>query len=196
MKHFSEMTAAAERIADAAEGLVQHHGYNGFSYDDVAKLVGLRKPSIHHHFATKAELVATVAQRYTHRFSEKLRAVDAAHADALKRLAAYADLFEATYAQDRRLCVCGMLGSEADNLPEAVALEVQGFFRANLSWLKLNFAAARQQGRLAAALSPALAAEAFLCALEGAMVVGRGLRGDLRPARVGRSWLLAVRARG
>ena len=40
MKHFSEISPTAERVVDAAEGLVQQHGYNGFTYDDVAQLVG------------------------------------------------------------------------------------------------------------------------------------------------------------
>ena len=75
MKHFSEISPTAERVVDAAEGLVQQHGYNGFSYDDVAQLVGIKKPSIHHHFPKKGELVAVVAQRYTHRF----RAVSYTH---------------------------------------------------------------------------------------------------------------------
>ena len=60
MKHFSEISPTAERVVDAAEGLVQQHGYNGFSYDDVAQLVGIKKPSIHHHFPKKG------AVSYTH----------------------------------------------------------------------------------------------------------------------------------
>ena len=80
MKHFSEISAMAERVVDAAEGLVQRRGYNGFSYDDVAIIVGIKKPSIHHHFPTKAELVAVVAQRYTHRFRTALLEVEGRHA--------------------------------------------------------------------------------------------------------------------
>jgi len=53
MKDFSELTATAVRVLDAAEGLIQQQGYNGFSYDDVARLVEIKKPSIHHHFAKK-----------------------------------------------------------------------------------------------------------------------------------------------
>ena len=34
MKDFAELGASAERVVDAAEGLIQEHGYNGFSYDD------------------------------------------------------------------------------------------------------------------------------------------------------------------
>ncbi|MGH8365748.1 MAG: TetR/AcrR family transcriptional regulator, partial [Pseudomonas sp.] len=94
MKHFSEISPTAERVVDAAEGLVQQHGYNGFSYDDVAQLVGIKKPSIHHHFPKKGELVAVVAQRYTHRFREELLSIEGQHAKAPDRLTAYAALFE------------------------------------------------------------------------------------------------------
>jgi hypothetical protein len=44
-------------VVDAVEGLVQLHGYNGFSCDDVARLVGIKKPRIHHHSPKKAERV-------------------------------------------------------------------------------------------------------------------------------------------
>ncbi len=100
MKHFSEMSESALRVVDAAEGLIQERGYNGFSYDDVAKLVGIKKPSIHHHFATKGDLATTVAQRYTHRFREQLLRIEVQHAKAEDRLTAYATLFENTFAAD------------------------------------------------------------------------------------------------
>ena len=46
MKHFSDATPTAEKVLDAAEGLLQHRGYNGFSFDDVTQLVGNKKSSI------------------------------------------------------------------------------------------------------------------------------------------------------
>ena len=77
MKHFSEITDSAECVVDAAEDLIQQHGDNGFFYDDISRVIGIKKPSIHHHFPTKAELVAVVVQRYTHRFSECLAQIAA-----------------------------------------------------------------------------------------------------------------------
>jgi TetR/AcrR family transcriptional regulator, transcriptional repressor for nem operon len=181
MKHFSEITSSAERVVDAAEGLVQRFGYNGFSYDDIAQKIGIKKPSIHHHFATKSELVATVAQRYTHRFLEQLDLIESTHADAPARLDAYVMLFEQTYAQDRQLCVCGMLGSEANDLPKNVANEVQEFFSRNLAWLA-HVITAGYQGKKAIHRDEAhTRAMTFLCTLEGAMMVGRGLRSNLGP---------------
>ncbi len=76
MKHFSEISPMAELVVDAAEGLIQEPGHNGFSYDDVARIVGIKKPGIHHHFPTKSELASVVAQRYTHRFREHLLQIE------------------------------------------------------------------------------------------------------------------------
>ena len=97
MKHFTELTSSAERIVDVAEALIRERGFNGFSYEDIAREVGIRKPSIHHHFAAKADLGAVVAQRYTHRFHERLVQIEQAHADPAERLHAYAGLFQQNY---------------------------------------------------------------------------------------------------
>ncbi len=192
MKHFSDISASAERVVDAAEGLIQERGYNGFSYDDVASLIGIKKPSIHHHFATKSELAAIVAQRYTHRFREHLLRIEGQHAEAPERLTAYAALFEATYIRDQKLCVCGMLGAEANSLPEQVVGEVDNFFAANISWLNMVIAAGQQQGQISNKQSAEEIAQAFLCAMEGAMIVGRRTTQAQGPARVGLTFLQAI----
>lgn len=192
MKHFSEISPTAERVVDVAEGLIQQHGYNGFSYDDVAQLVGIKKPSIHHHFPKKGELVAVVAQRYTHRFRKELLSIEGQHAKAPDRLTAYSALFERTFAKDRRLCVCGMLGAESDSLPDAVASEVDRFFKVNLDWLTLVVADGQHAALITSNSSAEALAEAFLCALEGSMVVGRGMRSPCGPAEVGNTFLSTV----
>lgn len=195
MRHFSELGASAERVVDAAEALIQHAGYNGFSYDDVARQVGIRKPSIHHHFPTKAELVATVAQRYTHRFREQLLGIEGRHATARKRLQAYAELFQRTFEHDRRLCVCGMLGAEADALPEGVTSEVERFFAVNLDWLAQTIAAGQADGSLRQDTPSRALAEMVLSALEGAMVVARAGSTKMTPHSVGATLVSSLLAR-
>lgn len=179
----------AARVMDAAEALIQQRGYGGFSFDDVAQVVGIRKPSVHHHFRTKADLVAALALRYCERFESALAAIDIARPDPLARLKAYVNLFAATYAKDRRLCVCGMLGAEADALPADVAEVVAGFFQLNLSWLAAAFRDAQRSGQVSSAQRSRALAELMLSTLEGAMVVGRGVRGGGGPAVVGKTLL-------
>jgi TetR/AcrR family transcriptional repressor of nem operon len=184
----------AERVMDVAEALIQQRGYGGFSFDDVAQAVGIRKPSVHHHFRTKAELVAMLARRYTERFESALAAIDVARRDPLARLKAYVQLFATTYAQDGRLCVCGMLGAEADALPAEVADAVAGFFQLNLTWLTAAFRDAQRSGQLTTGQRAPHLAELMLSALEGAMVVGRGSRSGAGPAAVGKNLLASLAA--
>jgi len=174
MKHFSELSPAAERIVDEAEDLVKQLGFNGFSYEAIAQRVGIRKPSIHHHFPSKAELVVVMTQRYAYRFQQRLEDIRSRHASACARLRAHAALFEETFRHGRRLCVCGMLGSEMDSLPDPLRTEVHGFFAFNLSWLEAVIAAGQAQHELHALPAPAKLAALWLSALEGSMLVGRG----------------------
>ena len=194
MRHFSDASPTAEKILDAAEGLLQQRGYNGYSFDDVALLVGIKKPSIYHHFATKAELACVVAQRYTHRFRAALLDIEGSHARAPERLAGYVALFEKTFVQDQRLCVCGMLGAEAQSLPPDVIAEVRRFFEANLVWLTQVMVEGQSQGLIRPLPEASVLAEAFLCALEGAMVVGRGLPSVRGPGAVGASMIFTLLA--
>lgn len=175
MKQFSDLTPSAERIVDAAEGLVQSLGYNGFSYEDIARIVGIRKPSIHHHFPSKMELGVVVVQRYTHRFREALLRVEGQTSKVPAQLLAYADLFEATYEHGRRLCICGMLGAEHDSLPPEIQQEVRRFFAVNIAWLAEVFARGLADGSLRSLRSAQDLAEVYISALEGAMMVGRAL---------------------
>jgi AcrR family transcriptional regulator len=57
-------TSTSGKILDTAQTLIVAGGYNGFSYADIAAAIGIRKVSIHHHFPTKAELVAVLVDRY------------------------------------------------------------------------------------------------------------------------------------
>lgn len=59
-------------LLDSAESLARMRGYNGFSYADLSREVGIRKASIHHHFPTKADLALAVLERYRREFTAGL----------------------------------------------------------------------------------------------------------------------------
>lgn len=189
VKQFSELSASAERVVDAAQRLIQQYGYNGFSYDDIAREIDIKKPSIHHHFRTKADLVHTIVQRYADRFATLLRGIDASGGDAPARLARYGALFAATYEQDRRLCVCGILGAEAAAMSPEVALDVRAFFQLNLDWLAATIGEGERAGLLRVRGSAGEQAYGLLSTLEGAMMVGRGCGSDHSPAKAGATYV-------
>lgn len=188
----TDESGTAARVMDVAQALIQQRGYAGFSFDDVATVVGIRKPSVHYHFRTKAELVAATTSRYTERFESALAAIDITRDLPLTRLKAYVELFGATYAQGGRLCVCGMLGAEADGLPAEVVDAVKAFFALNLQWLTVTFRDAQREGVLHTSPSSKALAELLLSTLEGAMVLGRGGRVGGGPLAVGKTLLRSL----
>ena len=82
----------AERILDAANALLINRGYSAFSYADIAETVKIRKASIHHHFPTKAGLVAAVLRRHRARISEGMKALDDQIENPLVRIKNYLEI--------------------------------------------------------------------------------------------------------
>ena len=162
----------ATRILDVAERLVQTSGFNGFSYADISAELGITKASLHHHFATKAELGRALIERYSEAFSAALKVVDQRGGDAAAKLERYVKLYEEVLREER-LCLCGMLAAEYSTLPEPLQKEIRRFFDANETWL----AGVIDQGRRAKIFhsrgSAREVARMLLSALEGAMLVAR-----------------------
>ncbi len=82
--------STSDDILTCARSLIVTGGYNGFSYADVARVVGIRKASIHHHFPAKADLVRVLVARYREEAQKGLEAIGHHHADPADQLCAYA----------------------------------------------------------------------------------------------------------
>jgi TetR/AcrR family transcriptional regulator, transcriptional repressor for nem operon len=162
------VTTTAERILDSAQTLVQVRGYNGFSYADISAELAITKPSIHHHFPTKAALAEALIARYREQFAAALKEVDDNTGSARQRLVDYAGLYAATFARGGRICLCGVFAVDAESLPAEVRRATDGFFDDQRRWVAGVLAEA---GVPAARTGPA--AEAYLAALEGALLLAR-----------------------
>jgi len=163
----------AARILDIAERLVQSRGYNAFSYADVAHAVGIRKASLHYHFATKADLGQALVSRYRQVFLEALAAIEAREAGAPERLRDYVALYDAVLRK-KRMCMCGMLATDAATLPRAMRDSVARFFDENVAWLARVLDQGRKRKELRFEGTTASMASFFVSTLEGAMLIAHG----------------------
>ena len=78
------MTDTKTAILDAAQALIQTRGFTAMSFQDIAEIVGIKKPSIVHYFASKTELGSAVVQRYHLVIQEALARVDADEAKSAR----------------------------------------------------------------------------------------------------------------
>lgn len=170
-----------EKILLAAREQIQHKGYNGFSYADLAIAVGIRKASIHHHFPTKAMLAEEVAAKYRHDFMAALQVIETGRTTRIKQLESYIHLFRKTLEEDRKVCLCIMLASNSETLPDAVRMEVRTFFQDNEAWLTRLLTKGQKEGDFELKSEASQISKSIISALEGAMVIAESV-GD--PSRL------------
>lgn len=161
-----------EQILTSAQRLVQQRGFNGFSYADIADEVGIRKASLHHYFPTKTDLGLALIEAYSAQIDSALISISGSSLPIDKKLAAFAALFRGALKADR-MCLGGMLATEALTLDGAMLPSLKRFFVRSTEWLTEILAAGKSQQLLVLSGTTADHARVLLSALQGALLIAR-----------------------
>lgn len=164
-----------DRIFEIAQRLIQQRGVNGFSYADIAKEVGVSKPSLHHHFATKTDLIARLMERYTGQLKEYLDNASRTHTSADEKLTAYFELYRQNLSNER-VCMGGMLSAEALTLDPSIHPLLSRFFDYQQEWLTEVLKKGELSGELKLKETAEQQASVIIAALQGALVVSRAAK--------------------
>lgn len=167
-------SSTADDILACSRALIVSGGYNGFSYADIAKIIGIRKPSIHHHFPSKAELVKTLVERYLIEAKQGIDNLERAVPGPFDQLRTYIDYWKACIGDESApFCVCALLANELPALPQEVALQVRAYFRFLSGWLTSVLERGAAQGVVTLTDTPRVEAEGFMASVHGAMLSAR-----------------------
>jgi TetR/AcrR family transcriptional repressor of nem operon len=160
-----------DQLLEHALVLLRRRGFNGFSYRDLAELVGVKTSSIHYHFPTKEDLVLAAVTEYSNRVASQLRAID----DTLpstERARRYLKLWHDS-ANGDLICLAGMLSTEAMSLPESVHRVLKDFYTMNEAWIVhlLGQSSAPRDNPLP--LPPKAIAQAVFATLQNGLIASR-----------------------
>ena len=146
-----EISTTREEILNVARNLIQTRSYLGFSFQDVADQVGIRKPSLYHHFQTKEALGVEVLQEATAAFR---RWAAATSPTAGRKLSAYFDLYRWDLRAGSSMCPAGALAPGWDCIEPKLRNAVRSLRDEQVQWLSRVFSAdprnRRRAGELAA----------------------------------------------
>lgn len=174
------MTDTATRILDTAQEMIQSRGYTAMSFQDIAEQVGIRKPSIIHHFPSKAALGAAVIQRYRETFAFQLSEVkNDPNKTAWDALEFYFSPYLHFATMPDKVCLCGALAGEIPTIPQQMREEVKRFMEDHQTWLASILRQGRKDGQFQLAEPPMRLARMFFNSLQGALLVKRST-GDMR----------------
>jgi AcrR family transcriptional regulator len=87
----SSMSSSRDKLLDTAEALFARRGFGGVGLREVARLSGLSKSALFHHFPTKVDLYGAVLERILGEALESVRSAERATGSAMKRLVAFAE---------------------------------------------------------------------------------------------------------
>ncbi|HKV11065.1 MAG TPA: TetR/AcrR family transcriptional regulator [Thermoanaerobaculia bacterium] len=160
-------------ILDVAQELLQTRGFNAFSYQDIADRVGIRKASIHYHFAGKEELGVALVDRFRRGGRAWARQLAAKGASPREKLEAIFDYFRGIVLQGTKICAYGILSAEYNALPEGMRAGIQDFHADHVRWLTDVLAAGREAGVFQAVGTPEDQAMLVAAALQGAVQLAR-----------------------
>jgi TetR/AcrR family transcriptional repressor of nem operon len=166
--------STAEAILQCARSAIVAGGYNGFSYADIAAVVGIRKASIHHHFPTKVDLVRTLVQQYREQAEAGFAEIARHVRDPIEQLRSYTGYWESCIGDpETSYCLCALLATQIPILPEEIVAEVRAYFLALSAWFESVLERGAHDGRITLTRSAHVEAEALMAAMHGAMLSAR-----------------------
>jgi TetR/AcrR family transcriptional repressor of nem operon len=168
------MTSSTKQyILDVAEKLAMERGYNGFSYRDVAKVVGIKTAAIHHHFPAKDDLAVALIERYAANLHSKLKDIDASGKCGYVRVSMSLEGIRTIADQSNDFCLCGMLAAEIYALSATAREKLRDFFQLFERWLSETIEAGINDGSIDSKVDPKSQALLILTVTEGGMLLSR-----------------------
>jgi TetR/AcrR family transcriptional regulator, transcriptional repressor for nem operon len=168
------MMETRDRLLDSAEALIQERGFSGFSFQDLALQVGIRKASIYYHFPAKSELGSALVSRYR----DRLRTVFASlnepgDVDVWAILTTYMVPMVTLGRSEGQACLAGVLAGEFLALPESIQNEISQFFEEHEIFIASLLDRGRAMGQFHFEGTPNAMARMMLSAVEGALLIKR-----------------------
>jgi TetR/AcrR family transcriptional repressor of nem operon len=120
-------------ILKHAQTLLLTRSYTGLSFQDLANLVGIRKASLYHHFASKELLGLALIDATDARFMQWTQSVQ--NSSPTNQLQAYVQMFRDGIGAGQKVCPVGATGGEWDCLEPALQDRIRQLHLSQLQWL-------------------------------------------------------------
>lgn len=131
-------------MKNLARELLQRGGASGFSFQDLADRLKVRKASLHHHFRSKDELLVDLLVEAREDF--EIWAVGIAELPLAERWAAYLKIFRRYAFDEKCLCPGGALAPQVPDLSKPVQKALTELRHAHRDWLVRTYKMAQADG--------------------------------------------------
>lgn len=160
-----------DQLLEHASVLIRQRGYNGFSYRDLAELVGVKTSSIHYYFPAKDDLVLEVVRLYREHGQARLAAINTSLPLAEQARRYVNPLHNGI--ELNQICLAGMLSAEVMVLPDTIRTLLQAHFQMNEDWIASLLHRAEIERGQPYPMPPQLLAKVLYGAIQNGIITAR-----------------------
>lgn len=156
---------------------MQEKGYHGWSYENIAATVNLRKATLHYYFPKKEILVRELLQEAQGQMRSYFKTLEQQEKAPEKQLKGVVDFFAAVLDQPDCFCLCGMLAADAVTVALPIKEDLILFFAELEGLIAKIIEAGNRQQSWKTRLYPSFEAKSMIASFEGMLLLAR-LNGD------------------
>lgn len=160
-----------EQALKSARFHLQTKGFNGFSFQDVADDLGIKKASLHYYFASKDQLGLELLSQYRQGFlawTEKTKLLN-----PQEKIQNMIDFFVALSGGGKKICPIGALCADIHSLSPELKAQLQEFNQIQYEWLMELLKESQNQKIISREIDTEVASLAIISQIQGALQVAR-----------------------
>lgn len=164
-------------ILDLAQDFIQTRSMAGFSFQDLAKGVGVKKGSLYYHFESKEELVIALLERAQDKLIDSFRQVE--NASAFVRLETYLNIYGTYFGASKKMCPGGSFAGIWGTVSEPLKKIIQQLGETHINEITRIVESGRSSGEFKPTdSSPREVAIWIVSTVQGAMLTSRMMDTD------------------
>ena len=129
----SPSVSTREQLLHEASRMLLRKGLSGFSLQELANSLNLKKASLFHHFSSKGALAIELYRFYQSSFTNWVKRHE--NLSSEKQILAYADELTRWICEKKRVCPVGALSLEWQQVPKELQAEILKLHELQKSWL-------------------------------------------------------------
>lgn len=160
-----------DQALEIAKTQLQTKGFNGFSFQDIADTLGIKKASLHYYFSSKEDLALEIMHSYEAGFAEWSKKT--ATLPPEKRLEKWFNLFFRLANEGHKICPVGALCTDLDIFSKATRSKILQFHELQRDWIQQNLKQGQALKAYKADLKPEPTSDLIMASIQGALQIAR-----------------------
>lgn len=162
-----------QQIVEYSADMLRANGFEGFSYLDISRHLGITKASVHHHFPKKVDLGLALCDWTQDWFEQGLSHFDARATSNWNKLERYVRAAMKHSLNEHKLCPISAFYSDLNKLPDSIKERVKALDDYELDWVTAVMQDGIDNDEFAPNQDPRALASLFIFSCKGALYYAR-----------------------